>query len=974
MRKNLILVFLLFFAPFKLMAVPAYPYPVEVVQPNGSVLTIQLHGDEHFSYTTTADGYLLIQTQQKGYEYARFIDNEIVSTGVTARNSRTAEELSLLLTLDNITPVPHEKIDMFRHNSVLKSGWKQKFVPNPLFGTKKGLVILVNFTDKQFSHAKSDFENMLNQSGYSQNGGTGSAKEYFEISTFNQFSPQFDVFGPYNLSNNMEYYGKPDGNRNDSRPDEMIIEACQAAFSAGTDFSQYDTDNDGFVDNVFVYYAGNNQAEGGHVNTVWPHRSVVNTELTFNGKRLRDYACTSEKRGTGNTMCGIGTFCHEFSHVLGLPDFYNTSTSSVFTLGDWDIMCQGNYNNGGSTPPTYSAYERFFLSYAQPEVLSTEGEYTLEPLITHNKAYIISKDDIHNLNGTNPNPKEYFIIENHQNIGWDEHSKNTGSGTLGHGLLVTRINFSSSTYSNNTVNNTPNALGVDIIEADGTIGSYAGDTYPGTSNKSIFEPKFLDGSFYAEGTLLDIREDYENIIFCYRTCGGIRPNINILPETTDFKTVAGVPSAVSKMRIIGGKLEYDIKLTFTNSNNYQMKICEDNNWTNNITLIPRYLIDSVIDTLIDVRYNPGQPSYKNLHQDFIQAKSVVGSTPIKKVQLTGKSTRAVKVVPPVMLSATKISPYAFQANWKKVNDAVGYYVTVYSKDGQTTEIEEFSDFNIIANSGWHQNFYTTTNVSVPSAPCAVLFTNAEDTLYSPYYPEAVTEIKFWLRSEDKQKEGVFYIEGLKYNGGWDTVATLPVTLSLTGNTKSFTLDAARDYRRFRFSVDEISKKGLVFDNFSATYNANVVLNRLFVESPYVTNGRDSLRVINLVPNKEYICKVQATDKDIQLRYENVTDFSDTEVIATLNGEDANSRKISASIGEDGNVILSINDLDIKDSKGNPLDIYVFSVTGQLVRRIPYSSFSANPGQVVIGGLAKNNTYVISLGSQRKSKFVKVFLN
>jgi len=330
-------------------------------------------------------------------------------------------------------------------------------------------------------------------------------------------------------------------------------------------------------------------------------------------------------------------------------------------------------------------------------------------------------------------------------------------------------------------------------------------------------------------------------------------------------------------------------------------------------------------------------------------------------------------VPPIMQETTKLSPYSFQANWKKVFDAVGYYVTVYTKDGKTTETENFTDFNIIAKSGWNQTFYTTTNVSVPSAPCAVLFTNPEDTLYSSYYPEAVTEIKFWVRSEDKQRESQFFIEGLTKDNVWDTVATLPITLGLTGNTKTYSLDAEKGFRRFRFSVDEmISKKGLVFDDFSATHNAKVIMNRYLVESPYIVNGLDSLRVMSLVPNTEYICKVQATDQDDQVRYENVTDYSVVEV-TTIDGTDADSRKLSVSIGSDGSILVSINDADLKDSKGNPLDLYVFSVTGQLVRHFPYSSFKENPGQIVISGLLINNTYIISLGAKRKSKFAKVFV-
>ena len=159
-----------------------------------------------------------------------------------------------------------------------------------------------------------------------------------------------------------------------------------AADAAGLDFTQYDTDGDGYVDNVFVYYAGYNEAEGGAANTIWPHRwsvsdAGITSGITFDGKKINDYSCTSELKGTsGTNMCGIGTFCHEFGHVLGLPDFYDTSGTQSNTLDEWDIMDYGAYSNSGCTPPAYSAYERFFLGYLTPQQINTASDITLQPM------------------------------------------------------------------------------------------------------------------------------------------------------------------------------------------------------------------------------------------------------------------------------------------------------------------------------------------------------------------------------------------------------------------------------------------------------------------------------------------------------------------------------------------------------------------------------------------------------------------
>jgi hypothetical protein len=196
------------------------------------------------------------------------------------------------------------------------------------------------------------------------------------------------------------------------------------------------------------------------------------------------YACTSELSGNeleSSGMCGIGTFCHEFSHVLGLPDLYATNSSKHKTMGDWDILDYGPYNNEGRTPPSYSAYERFFMDWMTPEVINEDGNYKLEDLKISNKAYLISANNQHNLVGVNPDPKEFYLMEYRDTIGWDKFIP-------GNGMLVTKINFDESRWFDNIVNNNPSTMGVDIIEADGIQYGDAkpGDLFPGSANVTAF--------------------------------------------------------------------------------------------------------------------------------------------------------------------------------------------------------------------------------------------------------------------------------------------------------------------------------------------------------------------------------------------------------------------------------------------------------------------------------------------------------
>ena len=181
------------------------------------------------------------------------------------------------------------------------------------------------------------------------------------------------------------------------------------------DFSKYDLDDDGYVDNIFYYYAGHNEAEGASSNTIWPHKwSLWREECFLDGVRIYDYACTSEYRGpNGNDMCGIGTFCHEFGHVIGLPDLYDTDyerNGRADDLGNFSLMCGGNYNNNGRTPPYLNCVERNILGWMEPaEEWFSTGTKTLES-IKYNVAFRTPATTA----------GEWFVYENRDGTGWDE--------------------------------------------------------------------------------------------------------------------------------------------------------------------------------------------------------------------------------------------------------------------------------------------------------------------------------------------------------------------------------------------------------------------------------------------------------------------------------------------------------------------------------------------------------------------------
>ena len=205
-------------------------------------------------------------------------------------------------------------------------------------------------------------------------------------------------------------------------------------------------------------------------------RSGITCKL--DGKYVDLYACGNEMDSRTNYHTGIGTFCHEFSHVLGLPDLYVTNTATHSTMNEWDIMDYGPYNNEGNTPPTYSAYERFFMGWLQPRLVVDPENVELKDLQESNEALLISSNDQHNLIGNDPNPTTFYMVENRQQEGWDKHLP-------GHGMMLTKIQYSYNRWYQNTVNNSSSKMGVDLIEAKAntTDQGKATDLFPAGATK-----------------------------------------------------------------------------------------------------------------------------------------------------------------------------------------------------------------------------------------------------------------------------------------------------------------------------------------------------------------------------------------------------------------------------------------------------------------------------------------------------------
>lgn len=473
-------------------AVPARKGVNTVTQPDGTTLQVCKYGDERLHFDVTADGYLLYQADDETYYYGRVNEAyEVVSTGVKAGSLSSARsgfepvkfaDVDVEAMYDARAKKPGFKSPVRRtqHQATTGTDLPQNGLglfssSFPSTGKIRTLIVLVEYQDIKFSvsNPAQYYENFFHQNGFSSDGGTGCVKQYFVDNSLGQFEPQFDVYGPITLKNNRVYYGANDSSGEDKLPYEMVIEACDQLDST-IDFSVYDMNKDGLIDNVYIFYAGVGEATSNLKNSVWPHQYDVREygiTKTYDGKTLGPYGCCNEWDYYRNKADGIGTFVHEFSHVLGLPDLYSVSYNSYQskTPGEWSILDSGCYNNNSRTPLGYSIYERNAMGWMKPQLLGDPDHITLRNVAENNDGCIIQT----------PNTNEFFLLENRQKVGWDKYAP-------GHGMLVWRICYDSSVWTSNTVNNQAHQY-VDIIEAnnksDNTNSTYmAGYPYPGTSN------------------------------------------------------------------------------------------------------------------------------------------------------------------------------------------------------------------------------------------------------------------------------------------------------------------------------------------------------------------------------------------------------------------------------------------------------------------------------------------------------------
>lgn len=821
-------------------AVPAYPGKMRVKQADGTYITCYLRGDEFSHQMFTADGYPVVFNEKTGnYEFANALQGRIVSSGIIARNAgqRSAQAQAYLksVNLDAFTSILNQRAKDNRQSlkkaqaaraprKVTTAQLRDMRISDiPTTGDQKALVILVQFSDQEFSSGEGTnqlWKDKLNKVDYNEGDATGSAFDYFHLCSDGRYNPEFVTVGPVTLKHTVAYYGSNSYQGDDyERVGEMVRDACQAAADS-VDFSEFDADNDGKVDNVYFIYAGYGEADSYYSNTIWPHSyyytelvdaySTQLSTLTLNGKQIDRYTMSQEINGSDDKVVGIGTFIHEYGHVLGLADHYNTENSyATGQLDNWDVEASGSYNNNQNTPPVYSGFERASLGWLEPTELkpTTKGTIGLPCLSDSNFVYCVNVPGKDN---------EFFLLENRQQKGWDTYLP-------GHGMLVWHVDYNASAWANNTVNNNASHMRLDIVRADGraTSSTMSGDPFPGTRNVKEFG--FVTWGGDTLFSFVDVAENSDSIAFML---GGSQFDISA-PDHIYLTDSAGTSLTIAWDRV-DHATTYDVRfINGTDTTTYSA--LKDTTLT---------LTGLQPETAYGFQVRSNISKYSSEYRD-----TVFTTMPLQfyERRITADS-------------ATNVAETSFTANWEAVPTASDYLFTLYKKT-LTGSGEVTYDFTkSVANmpKGWTSSSSATSHsLYGESSPSLRLSRNGQYLEMDAVGDSLIQGVKFWWAGN---RSGNHILVQVDSADTWKTVDSLAT--SPTGQTAEYQFDNAAKVRLLY--VQTIGTGYACLDDITCTY---LVMNSSKVEGydSLSVGNVTSLAIADLEPATQYAYTLVATD-------------------------------------------------------------------------------------------------------------------
>ena len=483
-------------------SMPAYPQKIPVNVGDG-VVYIRLFGDEHNKRAETLDGFTVIQKNSEWFFAEKDSEGWLKPTG---------HRLSAIVT-DSTKQFLVNATKHLANGPIVRQTKRSHFVSQTLhsqnvLGMRRVLVILMQYSDLSMVKSQNDFNDLFNSKGYSDDGAQGSVSDFYTDVSYGQLQLVCDVVGPFTSQHDRKYYGGNDRSGNDSHPEELFEEAIKQAVEH-VSLKDYDADDDGFVDNVHIIFAGHGEEAGASDNAIWSHEATFYRPYEIQGMKIDRYSCAPELRGnSGKGISRIGPHCHEIGHALGAMDYYDTDyedDGAYLGTGDWDVMASGSWNNEGITPADFNPYVKAYdFGWIAPKDLPS-GNVTIHPSCVDSNQYYILRSSY---------STDYYLIENRSKGKW-------GYGVPGAGMLVFHIHPELETSGNNINSKSPQKCYVvcasSRMQRPGSSPSSYGDIdsdgcpYPGSSNNTNFGQSSIPAAFFWDDEECGIELNYISI-------------------------------------------------------------------------------------------------------------------------------------------------------------------------------------------------------------------------------------------------------------------------------------------------------------------------------------------------------------------------------------------------------------------------------------------------------------------------------
>lgn len=781
MKRISMILMLLLSCALAAVAVPAKPGWVTLKQSDGTLLRVQAVGNAFNHALLTSDGLMVALGDDGDYYYKSSLTG-ISKVLAHEPSQRSASERAFIVSQHSSLTMTHKEFKPIQGRPFFGVGGSNADADVPSLGARKVPIILVEYQDRKFNNTREQIiQAMLT--------GNTSVQQYFKDQSNGKYDPDFEVFGIYTLSQNRQYYGGNTSGGDDKGLGSMVTEACQMAAADGVSFNRFDTNSDNYCDVVIVIYAGVGEAQASYTvpSAIWPCNWNLQSASYYgmggngafrpNGSNVyvNNFAVFNELHGSSDnttTIDGIGTFCHEFGHCLGLPDFYDTNYGGHYGMGYWDIMDTGCYANDTYTPVGYSAYEKNFMGWIDYVIPHPGTHYTLPIWNQKNeetdKALFLQSD----INGN-----EYFIIENRRQQGWDRYLP-------GQGLLIHHITYSAERWSANTPNN-QNIQLVTIMPADNSLSTNneSGDTWP-RNDKSAFTDNSTPAAklnMTASGNItgnagylgkpvteMTIHGD-GTASFWYMKGAITDPTIQVSAENVNCGATQVNSSVTKTFSVTGLALTNDISLTLNDPNGVftvNPTVINSSNATNGVT--------------VTVTFSP--TAVQNYTAELTLASNGAENV---TVNLTGQGL--IETHTPVMQPAVEeyINLTEFRADWTDQTPAenvTSYTLEVMTKPDGPIPVEggvcDLTDVEAVTND----------NGTLPNVASTA----------TDYLPEG------W------SAENIFYVNnGFVITGAssswWSTTygALVSPTLDLTGNNKVTVVARIKSYYPSSYGVGQV---------------------------------------------------------------------------------------------------------------------------------------------------------------------------